>query len=198
MTKLANPSLKRERDGLEDHPPARVPTQGECYNCSNQDSLMSMLNLKSQKLQCPFCSTVSTRGTGLSSHIRSQHPREYGKWNKNPSRLLEAAVPASPRKGPKKNQPVHRFPRPVSVKKEAVPAQPTQEQATVLAAPASQIRDNDGSEAFDLLQKAYEQLRTRKQMIESELARIEGLRGEHEAVTAQVAALDQAIKAFRQ
>jgi hypothetical protein len=35
-------------------------------------------------------------------------------------------------------------------------------------------------------------------MIENELARIEGLRGEHEAVTAQVAALDQAIKAFRQ
>jgi hypothetical protein len=28
------------------------------------------------------------------------------------------------------------------------------------------------------------------------MARIEGLRGEHEEVTAQVAALDQALKAF--
>jgi hypothetical protein len=42
-----------------------------------------------------------------------------------------------------------------------------------------------------------EQISTRKQSIESELARIEGLRGEHEAVTAQVAALDQAMKAFQ-
>jgi hypothetical protein len=48
-----------------------------------------------------------------------------------------------------------------------------------------------------LLQKAHEQLSTRKQTIESELARIERLRGEHETVTAQVAALDQAMKAFQ-
>jgi hypothetical protein len=68
----------------------------------------------------------------------------------------------------------------------------------VLAAPVSKTRDHDGNEAFELLQKAHEQLSTRKQIIENELARIEGLRGEHEAVTAQVAALDQAIKAFRQ
>jgi len=52
------------------------------------------------------------------------------------------------------------------------------------------------NEALTLFQKAYEQLRARKQTIEAELARIEGLRGEHQAVTAQVAALDQAMKAF--
>src|SRR5580692_6366164 len=52
--------------------------------------------LKPQKLQCPFCSTISTRGTGLSAHVRAQHPREYVKWNKNPNRLLEAAAAASP------------------------------------------------------------------------------------------------------
>jgi prefoldin subunit 5 len=68
----------------------------------------------------------------------------------------------------------------------------------VFAAPAPQIRDNNGSEALSLLQKAYDQLSSRKQTIESEIARIEGLRGEHEAVTAQVAALDQAMKAFHQ
>ena len=47
-----------------------------------------------------------------------------------------------------------------------------------------------------MLQSAFEQLSTRKQSIEAELARIEGLRSEHEAVSAQVAALDLAMKAF--
>ena len=63
-------------------------------------------------------------------------------------------------------------------------------------APAPYTGDNEVPEALNLLQKAYEQLSTRKQTIESELARIEGLRCEHEAVTAQVAALDQAMKTF--
>ena len=153
-----------------------------------------MLNLKSKKLQCPFCSTVSTRGTGLSSHVRTQHPREYGKWNKNPSRLLDAATAASPQQAPKKNQRVHRGPHPATVSKTAAPAQPIRQQTTVLAA----VHEDGGNEAFGLLQKVYEQLSTRKQKIESELARIEELRGEHEVVTAQVAALDQALKAFHQ
>jgi prefoldin subunit 5 len=68
----------------------------------------------------------------------------------------------------------------------------------VLPAPAPQTGDKDSNEAFSLLQKAYEQLSTRKQSIENELARIEELRSEHEALTAQVAALDQAMKAFHQ
>lgn len=59
-----------------------------------------------------------------------------------------------------------------------------------------QLRD-DGSNkqprtVWSLLQKAYEQLSTRKQSIENE-----GLRGEHDVVTAQVAALDLAMKAFQ-
>ena len=49
-----------------------------------------------------------------------------------------------------------------------------------------------------MLQSAFEQLSTRKQSIEADLARIERLRGEHEAVTAQVAALEQAMEAFHQ
>ena len=49
-----------------------------------------------------------------------------------------------------------------------------------------------------MLQSAFEQLSTRKQSLEAELARIEGLRGEHEAVTAQVAALERAMKSFQQ
>jgi BED zinc finger len=176
------------------------PPKASAIITSSEEPLMPTLNLKPQKLQCAFCSTVLTRGTGLSAHVRTQHPREYGKWNKNPNRLLDAATAASAQKEPRKNRLVRRVPPPATVKirEEAVSAPTIQEEPTVFAAPAPQIRDNNGSEALSLLQKAYDQLSSRKQTIESEIARIEGLRGEHEAVTAQVAALDQAMKAFHQ
>ena len=159
---------------------------------------MPGLKLRRQKLQCPFCSKISTRGTGLSAHVRTQHPREYGKWNRNPNRLLEAAAAASPQEEPKRNRRLHPVQSHASVElgEGAVQAQPIQEQPILLAAPAPQTGENDVHEALGLIQKAYEQLSERKKTIESELARIEGLRGEHEAVTAQVAALDQAMKAF--
>ncbi len=159
---------------------------------------MPGLKLKPQNLHCPFCSKISTRGTGLSAHVRTQHPREYSKWNKNPNRLLEAAAAAAPQQEPKRNRRLRsvRAPAPVEVGEAAVSAQPKQQPPILLAAPAPQPGGNDVHEALSLLQKAYEQLSTRKQTIESELARIEGLRGEHETVTAQVAALDQAMKAF--
>jgi len=57
---------------------------------------------------------------------------------------------------------------------------------------------NADSDARALVQKAYEQLNARKQSIETELARIEALRAEYDTVTAQVVALDEAMKAFQQ
>lgn len=69
---------------------------------------MPVHKLKPQKLQCPFCSTISTRGTGLSSHVRGLHPKEYGKWNKNPTRLLEATLAVSPQAEPRTNQHLHK------------------------------------------------------------------------------------------
>jgi hypothetical protein len=59
-------------------------------------------------------------------------------------------------------------------------------------------RDAGSNDAHRLVQKAYDQLRARKQRIEAELARIEALRAEHETVTAQVVALDEAMKALQQ
>jgi hypothetical protein len=59
-----------------------------------------------------------------------------------------------------------------------------------------QLLENGVSDVLTLLQKASEQLRTRQQRIESELARIEQLRGERDAVALQTAALDRAMKAF--
>ena len=155
--------------------------------------------LRPQKLQCPFCTALSTRGTGLVAHVRAKHPREYGKWNKNPNRLREAAAAASPQQEARKNRRLHpvRSPAPIEVGEAAVPAPPIQEKPILSAAREPRTGESDVLDSLSLLQKAYEQLSTRKQSIENELARVEGLRGEHEAVTAQVAALDQAMKAFQ-
>ena len=155
--------------------------------------------LRPQKLQCPFCPSISTRGTGLVAHVRAKHSREYGKWNKNPNRLREADAAASPQPEPGKNRRLHpvRSPAPVKVAEATVPAPPIQEKPILSAARAPRTGEKNVHDSLSLLQKAYEQLSTRKQSIENELARIEGLRAEHEAVAAQVAALDQAMKAFQ-
>jgi hypothetical protein len=152
------------------------------------------------KLQCPFCTTISTRGTGLSSHIRSQHPREYGKWKKNPSRLADAASAASSGKVSAKTPSVNPVqPLPVHMTAEARRS-PRAESRDDLSAPAVGQGSGGagGDDARGLVQKAYHQLSARKQSIEAELARIEVLRADHERVTAQVAALDEAMKAFQQ
>ena len=160
---------------------------------------MPTAKAKPTKLQCPFCPTVSTRGTGLSSHIRSQHPREYGKWNKNPSRLTDAALAASPGKVSAKTSSVDSVqPLPVDVGGEATRprrAKLTDKVSSVDVEPG--FHAGGANDARGLVQKAYDQLRARKESIEAELARIEALRAEHESVTAQVAALDEAMNAFK-
>ena len=50
--------------------------------------------MPTQPLQCPFCATTSTRGTGLTAHIRGRHPKEYSRWVKDPNRL-QAALKAA-------------------------------------------------------------------------------------------------------
>ena len=154
---------------------------------------------ESPRLQCPFCATISTRGTGLSSHIRSQHPREYGKWNKNPNRLADAAAAARGKGSAETSsaQPVPSLPIDVTAEAKRRPqAQPSGD-ASALAVERG-IRAADGNDSHRLVQEAYDQLSARKQSIEAELGRIEALRTEHEAVTAQVAALEEAMKAFQQ
>jgi hypothetical protein len=156
---------------------------------------MPAVELKLQRLKCPFCSTISTRGTGLSAHVRAQHAREYGKWNRNPNRLIEAAEAALPQHEAK------RRPRPLAPVRSSAPVEfqqvAVQQQPKLVSAPPGQTGESDSREALSLLQKAHQQLSTRKQTIEGELARIETLRSEHEAITAQVVALDEAIKAFK-
>src|ERR1700722_3040339 len=52
-----------------------------------------------QDLQCPFCPKTSSRGTGLASHIRGSHPRQYSKWKKDRKPLQNNGSGNSPSKG---------------------------------------------------------------------------------------------------
>jgi hypothetical protein len=45
-----------------------------------------------QKLQCPFCPKISTRGTGLASHIRGAHPAQYADWSKSRKGAVKGAL----------------------------------------------------------------------------------------------------------
>ena len=135
------------------------------------------------------------RGTGLSAHVRGQHAKKYAKWNQNPNRIIEAAA-ASPQEELNSNGriPSLRSPAPVEIVKAAAGA--SRQQPRILPNGGKQTTQSDVNDALAMLQKAHKQLSTRKQMIESELARIEELRGEHESVAKQVAALDETLKAF--
>jgi hypothetical protein len=64
-----------------------------------------------------------------------------------------------------------------------------------VAAPPTPPEPDPQSVGF-LLNKAHDQLKARQQGIESEIARIETLRREHDAVTAQVKALDAVMTVF--
>jgi hypothetical protein len=171
------------------------------FICDNQKDRPTMPTPKSQArlLHCPFCSSTSTRGTGLSSHIRSQHPREYTKWNKNPKKLLDAAKQPEPEhsgKAPKAKRILSPAAKPASeVTQRSREEARSADSALVDAVPA---HTPAGDDARRLVEQAHEQLKVRKQMVEAELARIESLRAEYESVTARVAALDEAIKAFQE
>jgi len=148
-----------------------------------------------QHLQCPFCSTVSTRGTGLSSHIRTQHAAHYKKWNRNPDRLAQAAANAP--SAAQENHKVRKAravppPQPVEAK-----PQPAIEAPKAPPSNTPQRVESDGHDPMALLQEAHDRLVARKQTIEEETAKIEALKKELDAVAAQLAAIEQAMSAFR-
>jgi hypothetical protein len=45
------------------------------------------------KLQCPYCPKISSRGTGLASHIRGTHPDRYSSWRKSRGNSSSTAAP---------------------------------------------------------------------------------------------------------
>ena len=150
---------------------------------------------KKQNLQCPFCAAKSTRGTGLSAHIRARHGKQYRNWNRNPNRLVEAAeAAATPKAEPEKNQRVRHMPSTplVEARPNLVAPQETQSPAA-----KPQLGEPNGNEALSLLQSVQDQLAARKDSIESELARVEALKSEHESVIRQLAAIDLAMSAFQ-
>src|ERR1035438_3575596 len=98
---------------------------------------------------------TSTRGTGLSAHVRARHPNQYKSWNRNPNRFVEAASAAVTAKAePERNLPV-------GVKPPAPVVQPHPEPVEQTAqSPAAQpqLSTANGNEALTLLQKAHDQL----------------------------------------
>ena len=147
-----------------------------------------------QRLQCPFCSTISTRGTGLSSHIRTQHAGQYKKWNRNPDRLVQAAAKA-PEPTPEKQKTRKARPAAPPPAVDVTPQHPV-EDSRALSAAEPQPMTSNGNTAKVLLQKAHDDLVARKQSIEAETARIEVLKRELEVIATQLAAIDQAMSAF--
>ena len=150
---------------------------------------------KQQNLHCPFCEATSTRGTGLSAHVRARHPKQYKNWNRNPNRLVEAAeAGATPKAEPAGNRRVRVVPPAPVVLPHPEPVEQQRKQST---AAKPQLSTANGNEALTLLQKVHDQLAARKDSIETEIGRIEALRSEHESVVTQLAAIDQAMSAFR-
>jgi hypothetical protein len=138
----------------------------------------------------------------LSSHVRTQHPREYGKWNKNPNRLLEAAAAASAQKEPRKTSPPA---RPKAKEKEKKDNRMTAPASVLGTTPASTVSvvasvpmpgavPNSG--AHEHLQTALQELTQRNQQIEADLARLEGLQAEKEIIRKQIDAVNAALQAF--
>ena len=127
-----------------------------------------------QEWQCPFCQNTSTRPQGLAAHIRSGHPKQYPKWLKNPQRLQDA-LKAAAQQAPKS----------------LVVPQPADE------APRRVPQSMNGNPTMDLLNQAHSQLRTRKQSIEAELARLDDLNQELQIINAQIESLDKTLVVFQ-
>ncbi len=137
------------------------------------------MRIPKQQLQCPFCPTISTRGTGLASHVRTRHANQYRKWNRNPNRLLDAAKAGAPtnEKPEKKTHRVHRVAVPAALPPPAdVSPEVVQQQAVLMTAAEPQAAEADGNETMALLQRAHDQLTTRQQTIDASIARIDALR----------------------
>jgi hypothetical protein len=134
--------------------------------------------MPSQQWKCPFCSTTSARPQGLAAHIRYTHTKQYPKWLKNPQRLGEARQEGTPE-----------LVEDVTLKPTA-PASKHIETAEV-----QPIADNATEQ---LLLQAHAQLIARKEIIESELARLDELRGEMGTIERQLESLDSTLAVFKQ
>lgn len=140
--------------------------------------------MTSSQFHCPFCQQTSPRPQGLAAHIRNRHPKQYPKWLKTPSRLVDAQKGAIAPDAPEAAGQV------------AEPETAVQPQAVKVAARVSSPRSVEASPALDLLNKAHTQLIERKRSIEAEIAHLSDLTKELETVNTQIQALDKALGAF--
>ena len=130
--------------------------------------------MTSPDFYCPFCEKTSPRPQGLAAHVRNGHPRQYPKWLKLPTRLVDAQ------------------------KRAAAPLEsttPPVKSATALL-PSPAPFGADANPALDHLKKAHAELVSRKESIEAQLARMSDLTNELKTVNTQIEALDKTIGVF--
>ena len=136
----------------------------------------TLKQMPQQELKCPFCPKTSSRGTGLASHIRSSHAKQYRRWVKDPNRLQPAPKPRS------------------SAVRDQHHIQTLVQPRSTQTLEPEQIAP--GNPTFQLLSDTLSQLQQRKQTVEKELARFDDLRKELEAANAEIESLEKTLGIF--
>jgi hypothetical protein len=121
----------------------------------------------------------------MSSHVRNSHKKQYPKWSKDPNRLQPVEA---------KSQERHKSVKPP---RKATIAEPPAKIAEPLQAVESVPSTTNGDGALGLLNQAREQLVDRKEIIESELSKMEDLRTELGRIDAQIESLDGTLGVFK-
>jgi hypothetical protein len=154
--------------------------------------------MPSTKLYCPFCPSTAARSQGLASHIRGAHPKHYKKWLLTPTRLEDAKNrPVSDSQPAAKSAKAAGKPSVSMVPVAATQHPPKPLPAVHSAGLALANEPNSDNPALVLLDQAYAQLMQRKQSIQAEIGRLDGLNKELSAIEQQLEALGHTLKVFK-
>jgi hypothetical protein len=136
-------------------------------------------SITSSDFHCPFCEKTSPRPQGLAAHIRNRHTKQYPKWLKLLTRLVDAQK--------------------ISAAQESIEPPAPEPSAAPLPSPtpAPSPLPAGANPALDFLKKAHAELVSRKASIEAALAQMSDLTKELETVkTPQIQALDKTLAVF--
>lgn len=187
-----------QRHLTEKHGPA---AQGKSAEASNVTEPMKQLT--ESKLECPHCGKKFAALSGLASHLHFVHPGK--KAGAQPKTAQSAAVAAKPDAGAGAHKcshcgqsftAPHRLAQHIQFRhagkspaKAAPAASTTASVSAIPAAPATTVQGH--------LASALQELTQRQRDIELQLARIDSLNAEKEAIGRQIDALNTALEAFK-
>jgi len=144
-----------------------------------------------KRLICPHCDQTFQRPQALGGHIAYKHPdRLASKWTQLTKRKKKTEAPASvPPPIPETERLAESVPQPVPVL--AVVEVPVVPALVVTSAPAA---TNTG--AHEHLKSALGELIERQRQIDDDLARMQALQVEKEAIGKRISAVNSALQAF--